>query len=191
MKLLSYYNIDLIFDIGANTGQYAKEIRRTGYRGRIVSFEPVTLAYRELLNKAQGDPQWEAINLALGEYDGNTKIHVARQTHSSSILEILPSSLSMAPDGAVVGTEEVTVRKVDSILTNYWHSPQRLYVKIDTQGYERKVIQGADQTLNHVIGLEMELSLAPIYEGETLFGEMFNLITRKGFTLMGIESRFK
>jgi FkbM family methyltransferase len=187
MKLLSHYGIDLIFDIGANTGQYAQEIRKRGYKGKIISFEPVSSAYRELCKRAQQDPLWETANLALGDYDGSAEIHISRQTHSSSILTILPSSLSLSPDVAVVGTEEVTVRKIDSIMTNYWHPSQRLYVKIDTQGYEKQVILGAEQTLNDVIGLEMELSLVPIYAGEALFAEMLNLITGKGFSMMAIN----
>jgi hypothetical protein len=39
LKLLSHYGIDLIFDIGAKPGQYAQEIRKRGYTGRIVSLE--------------------------------------------------------------------------------------------------------------------------------------------------------
>ena len=147
MKLLSHYTFDLIFDIGANIGQYANEIRKAGYKGKIVSFEPVKSAYHQLVRNAHDDPLWEPVNIALGNVDDISKINVSQETHSSSILRVLPSSLVNCPSAKIVETEEVTVKKVDSIARDYLRTAQRLYLKIDTQGFEKKVIEGAANCL--------------------------------------------
>src|SRR5271165_3965632 len=60
-------NIDLVIDVGANVGQYAKGLRKDAYAGWIVSFEPIAAAYKELAALADKDAQWKAMNMALGD----------------------------------------------------------------------------------------------------------------------------
>jgi hypothetical protein len=63
-------------------------------------------------------------------------------------------------------------------------------MKIDTQGYESRVLQGAQGSLARIDTVQMELSLVPLYEGELLFQEMWELLRAKGYTLVAIESGF-
>jgi len=186
-KLLSHHQIDLIFDIGANIGQYAQEVRKSGFAGKIISFEPVRSAYTELYKKSAKDSLWEAINIGIGNFDGQARINIAKESHSSSLLNILPASLSNCPSASIIGTEDITVNKIDSIIKNYWQLSNKLYIKIDTQGYEYNVIEGASFSLNKIFGLEVELSFITLYEGEILFNEMLQLLMDKGFKLMSIN----
>ncbi len=190
LRLINYYNIDLIFDIGANVGQYAKELRESGYKGRIISFEPLSRAYNDLNKNAIGDNLWQVVNIALGNYDGKTNINISKNSYSSSILDILPSHLNNCPEAAYIDKEEVSVRKIDSIINEYWHHPERLFLKVDTQGYEKNVIEGALLSLSNIIGMEMELSLIPLYDGETLFMEMVPFVYNKGYNLMSLAPGF-
>lgn len=67
--LMEHLGIDLVLDVGANTGQYASSLRKAGYRAQIVSFEPLHRAYSRLARSAECDRRWRAVRLALGARD--------------------------------------------------------------------------------------------------------------------------
>ena len=190
MKLLTHYKVNLIFDVGANIGQYAKQMRSIGYKNKIVSFEPLTSAYEDLAECAKNDPLWDTVNIALGDEDCNSEINIAGNSYSSSILAMLPTHLKSAPESAYIGKEEVTVRRIDSIIGKYCNYSDKLYLKMDAQGYEKNIIIGAEKSLKKIIGIQLEMSLVPLYKGEILFLEMINLLKSKGYTLMSLEPGF-
>ena len=187
VKLMSQYKIDLVFDVGANTGQYATNLRTLGYRGRIVSFEPLTSAYKSLVSLADEDPLWYTVNIALGDQDGKAEINIASNSQSSSILDMLPSHTNSAPDSAYVGKEEITIRKIDTIIDEYRRPANTLYLKIDAQGYEKTIIQGAINSLDKITGIQLEVSLIPLYKGEALLADMIDYMSTQGYTLMSLE----
>jgi FkbM family methyltransferase len=127
MQLISAHNVNLILDVGANVGQYATVMRDIGYKGRIVSFEPVTSAYKELVKYARNDPFWCAVNTALGDEDGKTKINIALDSQSSSILNISPEFVKRFPEYAYIEHEHVRVSRIDSILDEYYQAGDRIY----------------------------------------------------------------
>ena len=64
--------IDIVFDIGANLGQFSSEIRSKGYNGKIVSFEPLTIARQKLVKIASKDANWHVHDRsAVGNFDGS------------------------------------------------------------------------------------------------------------------------
>lgn len=188
--LFSHYNFDLVFDVGANAGQYAKQMRDLGYKSRIVSFEPLSSAYKDLAKCAQEDPLWETQNIALGNYDGKTSINISKNSLSSSVLEMLPKHIESAPESIYIGKEEVTIRRIDSIIDDYCCTGEKLYLKIDAQGYEKYIIEGAGASLDRLIGIEIEVALVPLYEGEILLAEMISVMSDKGYTLISLEPVF-
>src|SRR5215218_1126126 len=113
MHLLERNRIDLILDVGANVGQYAASLRECGYRGRIVSFEPLTSAFSRLEASAKADPLWEVVNIGMGDRDERATINMAGNSQSSSLLEMLPAHVKSAPTSAYVGNEELTVSRLD------------------------------------------------------------------------------
>lgn len=187
MQLLNHHGIDVLFDVGANAGQYASQMREIGYTGRIVSFEPLPEAYQALTSRAKRDPKWEAVNIALGDTDSTATINVAGNSQSSSLLAMLPRHASFAPDSAYVGEVDVTVRRLDQIYGAHYQTGERVYLKLDVQGYEQKVLQGAADFLQHVVGVQLEMSLVALYEGERLIDEMIRFMGEQGFKLMSIE----
>ena len=187
---MRFHKIGLVFDVGANIGQYSKYLRESGYNGRIVSFEPLTSAFGILSGIAKRDLKWETANIAIGNYDGKATINISSNSYSSSILEMLPSHLQSAPESKYIDTEEISIVKFDSILDEYWHGVENIYLKIDTQGYEKYVIDGAESSLKNIIGVQMEVSLIPLYKDELLLPDMLSFMYRKGYILMSIEPGF-
>ncbi len=190
MHLLERYGVDLIFDIGANVGHFGHELRSLGYKGRIVSFEPLKSAYAELENAARGDPLWTTQNCAIGSEDGSSEINVAANLQSSSLLEMLPRHLDSAPYSSYQGVEKIQVRRLDSVLPEFMKPGEVLYIKSDTQGYELEVVKGGEEALRRAAGVQMELSLVPLYSGETLLADMIRELDTRGFQLMSIEPAF-
>jgi FkbM family methyltransferase len=188
MDLLRANGINLIFDIGANTGQFGQRIRERGYNGRIISFEPMKNAFEKLCRVADTDENWQSVHHAMGEYDGEATINISGNSYSSSILDVLPAHIESAPDSAYVGREKIKIHKVDSVIDRYFSPGARLFIKIDTQGYERAVLEGCADSMDRILGFQMELSLIPLYENETLMQEMISLLRENGFVLKLIES---
>lgn len=190
MKLIADCGIDLVFDVGANTGQYARQLRKRGYKGRIVSFEPLKSAYQELVKRAAADPGWETVNIALGSEDSEDEINISSNSCSSSILDITPAHLGAMSSAQYIGKQPITVRKMDSIFNQYFHPGNKLFIKLDTQGYEKHVIAGAGNTMDKAVGLQVEMSLVPLFEGEMLLADMVKLMFNKGFVLWSLEDEF-
>ena len=185
------FEIDLIFDIGANQGQFATEVRRGGYAGKIVSFEPLSDAYSKLLQASTGDSAWEAYpRCALGDHNGEIEINIAGNSLSSSILPMLDAHRTAAPESIYQGKEVVAVKTLDTVAAPYLTSARAPFLKIDTQGYESKVLDGAEVTLPLVKGVLVELSLVPLYEGQPLWLEMIERLEVAGFVLWAFDPVF-
>jgi FkbM family methyltransferase len=191
-RLLAYHNIDLVFDVGANIGQYAKLLRELGYSGRIVSFEPLSSAYSQLKAVSEKDPLWEiAPQAAIGNQEGEIIINIAGNSYSSSALPMLDAHLESAPESAYSGSETVKLSRLDTIAKNYIKSETKsIFLKIDVQGLEKQVLEGATAILPLVKGIKLELSLVPLYEGQVLFQEMIDIVEKLGYELYGIEPGF-
>jgi FkbM family methyltransferase len=191
MKQINNNNIDLIFDIGANEGQFAELIFKMGFKGRIVSFEPLTSAYKILFQKSEKYTNWEvAERFAIGESDGEIILHISENTLSSSALDILEEHTKAAPDSVYTGEEKVKVYKLDTIGKKYLKDSKNIFLKIDTQGFEEKILNGANKFLKDVKGILVETSLVKLYEGQALFPKIYSMIIEKGFELWGMEPAF-
>jgi FkbM family methyltransferase len=181
--LLREHEIDLILDVGANTGQFASYVFGLGYAGRIVSFEPLPAAHAALLATSRANPRWEiAERCCLGEREGEALIHVSENSISSSILPILPEHLAISREAGYVGVEKAPMHPLDAMAPRYLEDSRAALLKIDVQGYEEQVLRGASETLRRTRGLQVELSLRPVYDGQTLFLPMLEWIASLGFT---------
>jgi FkbM family methyltransferase len=189
-KLLEFGCIDTVLDIGANTGGFAKQLRYIGYKKRIISFEPLSSAFRELEKNSKNDKNWKVFNFALGDLEENRNIFISSNSTSSSLLNMLPSHLQSAPDSRYLGSERIIVRTLDSVFPEFCNMSNNVYMKIDTQGFESKVIKGGEASLNFIKIVQMEMSLVPLYETEILFLDMAAYMKDIGFSLIGIEPGF-
>jgi len=191
VKSLAAHHINLIFDIGANIGQFGKIIRDSGYKGHIVSFEPVSATHTKLLNISKKDRMWQiAPQMAIGGKNGEITINVSGNSLSSSVLNMLDSHKEAEPDSAYVGSEKVSLKKLDTIAANYLNDSSVLFLKIDTQGYEDQVLNGAADLIKRVAGVQLELSLVPLYENQLLFDDMVKKLNKLGFKLWSLSPVF-
>src|SRR5436305_6541647 len=154
--LLADEGIDVVLDVGAHDGSWARSLRRSGYDGRIVSFEPLAEPAGER------DPRWEWQMLALGDRDGTAVFHVSANRKSSSLMPMADLHVRHAPDSQVVETRDVRVARLDSL--DVLQPDEWAYLKLDVQGGELDVLRGAEQTLPRVRVVEAELSAAELYE---------------------------
>ena len=189
---LSYYKFNLVFDVGANTGQYASNLREIGYKGRIISFEPVPSAYSILKLKSDKDVNWEiASRCAIGDQDSKIEINISDDTQCSSLLSLTSEHLDAFPNSSYSTTEKVQVFKLDNVAKNFLNgNSDVILLKIDTQGYEKQVIEGAKEFLPNILGLQVELSLTHLYKDEVLYNEMVLFLSEVGFILYAIIPGF-
>lgn len=182
--MLDHFAITVLLDVGANTGQYVGYLRAAGWPGRVVSFEPVAGVHAELAANAAADPAWQvAPAMALGSADGEAEITVSNESDMSSLLPLRDEILAVSPSAGASGTERVKVRTLDGIFDEYVGADDRAFLKIDTQGFERAVLDGARASLPRISGLQVELSLIALYEGEALWRELVDRLEGEGFDL--------
>lgn len=181
--------IATLLDVGANTGQFAIEMRAAGYAGRLVSFEPLTVAHATLTANAAHDRNWIiAPRMALGDAPGHTRINVSKNLASSSLLQVKERSTSAAPESGFSDIDEVDVACLDSAIDPAWEAP--FAIKLDTQGFEMHVLRGASRTLEKTAVLATELSLVPLYEGGATLVNVFAFLEECGFRCIGIVQGF-
>lgn len=182
-------NIAEVFDIGANAGQFASTLFAAGYKGSLISFEPLPGPYQSLTALAQENSKWAvAPRSAVGGTLGVVDINVSQNSVSSSILPILEQHRNAAPRSSYITTESVPIITLDSWVANT--SADRPFIKIDTQGYEMEVLKGAEQTLQNASGIKVEVSIAPLYDGQPDYLQLIEFIRGSGFVLWSIEPGF-
>jgi FkbM family methyltransferase len=187
-RILRERRIDVVVDVGANDGPYAIALRRAGFAGRIVSFEPGSSAFARLAERAAGDERWEAQRLAIGSRRGSATLRVTGNSSSSSLLALRELQVEAEPESAVVATENVEVAVLDELAVV--RTGERAFLKLDVQGYELEVLRGADALLTSVQAVETELSLVPLYDGAPLLPEVVEHLLGRGFHLHGLEPVF-
>ena len=193
-QLLAHHRIDCVVDVGANNGGFATAIRRLGYSGQIVSFEPLLGQFEELRQAAAGDPNWTVVQCAVGDSSGEVTIHISGdQGLSSSVLPMLDSHTDAAPNSRPVGAQTVRQERLDSLFPQHGiGSDLRVFLKVDVEGYERAVLDGASELFakGAVRGLQLELSLIPLYEGGMTYREGLDRGEGLGMKLVGLDPVF-
>jgi FkbM family methyltransferase len=192
-QTLSHLGIDLVLDVGANCGQFAEELMSSGYTGRVVSFEPLSQAHAILSHRCRaiGGTRWQVHQrAAIGAEAGSATIHVAGNSVSSSLLPTLPAHVQAAPESVTIGTEDVQVARLDDAAESYASTSRALLIKIDTQGFEWQVLDGAPRLLEQSMALQLELSLVPLYAGQRLWRDYVERLDKAGFQLYSAYPAF-
>ena len=182
---------NVLLDIGANTGQFASEIRQKGYGGKIISFEPLVNARKKLIDNASKDKNWIVHEqVALGDHNGFVDINISKNSVSSSILPMLSSHSDAEGNSVYIGSERTPIITLDSVADAYLNNSSNCFIKIDTQGYEWQVLDGAINTIKKSKGVLCELSLVPLYEGQYLWKKIIERFENEGFVLWSMQKAF-
>jgi len=184
-KILLQNKFTLVLDVGANDGSYAKLLRRLGYHGKVISFEPLIAPFKQLEEYARRSSYpHEVLNCALGEYDGKANMHVSQNTVSSSLLPSTNMLVDAENATRYVREEETELFRLDTLWPRLVsQKEEKVFLKMDVQGYEKYVLAGATQSLSKIDGIQLEVALIELYAGETLAEEMWNWIRSQGFSL--------
>lgn len=181
MKFLIDQEITLVIDVGANRGQFARAVRRGGYLGKIISFEPIPEVYQILLERCQQDPHHVCKQLALGAIEGHMTINILNSDASSSLLVPNPKVMPSIPSFQNHTSVTVPMTTLDVIQEMMFADSDRVYLKIDTQGYELEVIKGGTSALEQIVAIETELSFVELYSGQPLLPELWNYLNNLGY----------
>ncbi|MGY6710630.1 MAG: FkbM family methyltransferase [Rhizobiaceae bacterium] len=191
MRWMNRLGVDLVIDVGANQGHFVGWMRGRGYDGSILSFEPQRDAYEACEARWKDDPNWSGIRTALGEADAELELHIAGNSFSSSLRPMLGRHVEALPESAIVRGEMVPVTRLDAAIPERLDAAaRRIYLKVDTQGYEDTVLAGATGIMDRVALIELELSLVPLYEGQALMPEMMDKVAALGFVPIAMEQGF-
>jgi FkbM family methyltransferase len=188
-----YTGVSVLLDVGANVGQYGDLAFAAGFRGTLISFEAIPSVHGQLSKHAKksGRSWIVAPCAALGSEEGTTFINISANSVSSSVLPMQKMHLNAAPDSKYIRREPVRIARLDGLTRDLLPAAGTLLIKVDTQGYEMEVMKGAAGLLQRTAALQLEISLAPLYEGAPTYLEMLSFVNSLGFRLFGIIPGFK
>lgn len=191
-QILNRHGIRTLLDVGANEGIYAMELLENGFAGSILSFEPLPDVWEYLKRRAsQANAPWKiAPRIALSNQTGESEFTVAGNKVSSSLLSMLESHILAAPKSNPLGTIRVPTMTLDDFLSKEAVASP-VFLKVDVQGAEMLVFEGASKALRElVVGIQVEMSLVPLYQGQSLYWEVDNFLRAKGFECCHISPGF-
>jgi len=176
-----------VVDVGANTGQFGIDIRRYGFSGQIISFEPISDAYENLSKTIKKHQPWKAIQIGLGSFESQQTINISGNAGlSSSLLAMKPIHLINFPESKTVSTQKVSISTVDKQLDFLAIDPKKVMLKLDVQGYESEVLKGASRSLAEIPLCYLEISIIALYEGEITFLPILNMLYDSGHEVIDV-----
>lgn len=187
---MKHHGVDAVLDVGANVGQFGQLLRQAKFSGRIHSVEPLQSAYDGLAAVAAADARWTTQRAAVSAESGLLTLNVAGNSVSSSVLPMLEQHTAAAPDAQYVERESVPATTVDEIVAAHDLDPERTLLKIDVQGYEKPVLDGAAKTLGEFGAVRTEMSLVALYDGQALLTDIVEYLGGHGFELWFVEPGF-
>jgi FkbM family methyltransferase len=188
-KFIKRHRVDCIFDVGANEGQFGQELRKIGYKGLIISFEPDPDVFERLRRASSGDPAWVCENIALGSRRDQMVLNRMAASVFNSFLS--PTSMFVSDfdiQNSIVSELVVNVERLDELFENYkrmygFSSP---FLKMDTQGFDLEVFDGAAAVISEFVGFQSEIALARIYEGGPTYSTSIDHYVSSGFRIAGV-----
>lgn len=188
--LLAQLEINVVFDVGAFIGNYAALLREAGYKGRIISFEPVPASYDKLHARMHHDPLWSGQPFGLSDEDREAQINTFSRGDFNSLLHLrtdAEAAYALNPEDHQQTT--IQLRRLDSVFTQLVEGIQspRVFMKIDTQGHDVSVVRGATSVLNSILGLQSELPAVQLYDGMTSMSNALEYYAACGFVPIGFH----
>lgn len=185
VQLIALHGAGTVIDVGANVGQYARRLREAGLDLPIVSIEPGAEAHAALTRAAADDPAWTVGPcMAISDVRGVAQLQVNARSDMNSLKPMAEATLAAFPKAQPETIEEVRTERLDGILADLvGPSGEPVFLKVDTQGCEAEVIRGAAGVLDRIVAIQLEMSLAPLYEGEPTYLALLNELDRLGYDL--------
>ena len=187
-RSLEHYGVRTTLDVGAHNGEFAQELRsQTSFRGRIISLEPEEKSFATLSRNALEDSNWLPHRIAASNKDDVLDLHVYSSSNFSSVYA--PSDFGLERYGAHLEAstkQRVRARRLDSIWEELELGNERIFLKVDTQGHDLSVVEGAGERLSQVPVLLAEAPVCPIYEGVPTLSDHLTTLDSVGYELAGL-----
>jgi FkbM family methyltransferase len=189
-KFFKHFKVDCVFDVGANAGQYAKMLRtEVDYQGDIISFEPIAELAQKLRANAAAEASWFIEELALDEREGHATFNILAGDQFSSLhaasstgADLFKNQMQLSRQIEVrTSTLAIQLRKYQSKL-----GFKRPFLKMDTQGHDVSVANGAGDQLREFVGVQSELAVKRLYEDSPSFEEALDFYRSRGFELSAL-----
>lgn len=185
--LFSQLGINYVLDVGANRGAFARLVRDAAFDGPIASFEPVEASFALLTAASANDSRWTVHRLALGREDGAAAFNVARDARYSSFLRASQYAGEHFPGSVIERQQDVPVARLDTIFEKVVPLAEpRVFLKLDTQGWDLKVLEGATGCLHRICALQSEVAVKPLYENSPTYLYALPKLNELGFELSGV-----
>ena len=187
LEWIKSQNIKTVLDIGANVGQFAKEIREILPDAQIYSFEPLKECFNKL---SQGSSlgKFGAFNFALGDKEETKEINKSSYTPSSSLLPMTNTHKTLFPHTKKHSQEKIEIKRLDDVAKDLNLDPSadgEILIKVDVQGFEDKVIAGGVETFKKAKVVLIENSFVELYESQPLFDDIYMKLKELGFEYRG------
>lgn len=186
-----------IFDIGANQGQSIERFKKIFFKPTIHAFEPIKFEFDKLKNKYQNDPNVILNNFAVGDVVDIKDFFITAKTGNSSFNKISKNTEWIKKRSRQYGTTvENYVQKIEKVeiitLDKYCNNSNINsidLIKIDTQGYEDKVLEGSQNILSKgiVYAIESEIMLDNVYDKYLNFSDLEKNLIKNNFRIVGIN----
>jgi FkbM family methyltransferase len=188
--LFRHLRVDCVFDIGANVGQYYTLIRdRVGFRGPIISYEPIPELASRLRTGTQADRDWHVEEKALDRESGETDFNIMASHPFSSLKK--PRDVETSRFRNMNRVSRVVKIQTSTLALEFQKYSAlvgftRPFLKMDTQGNDLAVVEGAGSFIERFVGLQSELSIRRIYENTLYYHEVIDHYIKKGFVLSAL-----
>lgn len=189
-KFFEYAEVDFVFDVGANSGQYAKRLRNEiNYEGNIASFEPIDQLAQEISNFAKFDHKWDVEAIALNETEGTKQFNIMQNSQFSSLRAPTARETNIFSEMNIISRSiSVQCKTLDQIFNKYKekYDFKRPFLKMDTQGSDINVVRGGLSVIRQMSGIQSELPVTQIYEGAPDYREVLYFYEGIGFSICSI-----
>jgi FkbM family methyltransferase len=178
-----------VIDCGAHTGEFAKTALAYFSKAKLYAFEPSRATFDALQTWSQGQARVTAFNYALGNRVERKNLNASAFTQASSFLPLnAKANQELFPeyDFSIKATEDVQVMTLDHLVeVGAVALEQDVFLKLDVQGFEIQVLEGAAKTLEAVQHCMIEVSFDSLYEGQPDFGAVYAHLFELGFVYRG------
>lgn len=184
---LAASNIRTVLDVGANEGQFAKLARAVFPLAKIYSFEPLPDCFEKLQHALPGDTNFFPLNQAAGSSESVLEFFRSVHSPSSSFLKMEELHKEAFPESSAGQVQEAIPVKVNTLdnIAGEAKPEKNILLKIDVQGFEKEVLQGAINMIKDVKVVIIEMSLAKLYKDQPLFHDIYMMMHERGFRYKG------
>jgi FkbM family methyltransferase len=187
-EFFDWAKVNCVLDVGAFVGNYALELRKLGYKGRIISFEPLSDSFAKLSMNLKDDSSWSGQPYGLSDTSRDAILTTHTRGNFNSLLTMTPDAeAAYKIDHDNSGKAQVALRRLDEVLPALLSGidQPRVFLKMDTQGHDLAVMRGAAGVRPWIVGLQSEMPAIRIYNGMPSIAEMLEAYQGLGFVPIG------